>query len=115
MTTCAAMADSGCLFVYITMPDKASALSYCETLVRERFVACANILDGATSVYWWQDTLESGTECVCILKTTRERYPAFLARAKETHPYEVPCIVAWPIAAGNEDFLSWIYSETMSR
>lgn len=107
--------DGGCLLVYITMPDKASAVPYCEALVQERLAACANILAGATSVYWWQGALEHGDECVCILKTTRDRYPAFFARAKETHPYEVPCIVAWPLEEGNSDFLNWIHNETTPR
>ena len=109
------MTESGCLLAYITMPDRESDLAYCETLVRERLAACANILDGATSVYWWQGALETGGECVCILKTTRERYPAFFARAKETHPYDVPCIVAFSLETGNEDFFAWLRSETMPR
>lgn len=109
------MADTGCLLAYITMPDKDSAAAYCETLVRERLAACANILDGVASVYWWRDNLEKANECVCVLKTTRERYPAFFARAKEMHPYEVPCIVAWPLEQGNADFFRWIGTETAPR
>ena len=104
-----------CLLVYITMPDKDSARLYCETLVGERLAACANILDGASSVYWWQGALQTATECVCFFKTTRERFPAFLERAKATHPYEVPCIVAWPLEEGNADFLLWIQEDTAAR
>lgn len=101
-----------CLVVYVTMPDKTAALAYCETLIRERLAACANILDNATSVYWWNNSLETSTECVCVFKTTGRRFDAFAARARETHPYEVPCITAWPIADGNPDFLRWIRGET---
>ncbi len=104
-----------CLLVYITMPDKDAARTFCETLVRERFAACANILDGATSIYWWRDALETGTETVCLFKTTRERFPAFLDKAKALHPYEVPCIVAWPLERGNTDFFTWIETETGPR
>ena len=104
-----------CLLVYVTMPDGESAKTFSETLVRERFAACANILDGARSVYWWRDTLETATESICLFKTTREHFPAFLEKAKSIHPYEVPCIVAWPLEAGNNDFLNWIAAETASR
>ena len=107
--------DDDCLLAYVTMPDKAAAREFCETLVRERLAACANILDGADSVYWWRDTLETARECVCIFKTTRRRYPAFEARALETHPYETPCIVAWPLERGLGDFLNWIRAETTPR
>lgn len=101
-----------CLLVYITMPDETSARAYCEALVRGRFAACANILDGASSAYWWRGELETATETVCMLKTTRERFPAFMERAKELHPYDVPCIVAWPLEHGNPEFFDWIRTET---
>ena len=103
------------LLVYVTMPDAASARAFGETLVRERLAACANILDGMASIYWWRDTLETATETVCLFKTTRERFPAFEKRAKALHPYEVPCIVAWPLEWGNKDFFDWIGAETGLR
>ncbi|SBW10314.1 Divalent-cation tolerance protein CutA [uncultured delta proteobacterium] len=107
--------DTECLLVYVTMPDKDSARTFSETLVRERFAACVNILDGAESIYWWQGALETATEAVCLFKTTRGRFPAFLEKAKALHPYDVPCIVAWPLERGNADFLDWIGAETAPR
>jgi len=107
------MGENG-LFIYVTAPDKESALKYCETLVRERLAACANVLEKATSIYWWNDRIQTATECVCIFKTSKERFEAFLARAKEIHPYEVPCIVAWPLERGNPEFMRWISEETRS-
>ena len=107
--------DTGCLLVYITMPDMAAAETFCTTLVHERLAACANILPGATSIYWWQEALETAQEVVCVFKTTREHFPAFEGRAKELHPYDVPCIVAWPLERGNKEFLDWIGAETSPR
>ncbi len=104
-----------CLLVYMTAPDKDSAASWCETLVAERLAACANILDGASSLYWWQGKIEKAAETVCILKTTRSRFAAFTARAKELHSYETPCIVALPLADGLPDFLHWIRAETTTE
>lgn len=103
------------LLVYVTMPDAESAQTFCKTLVRERYAACANILSGAHSVYWWRNELETATETICLFKTTRERFPVFMERAKELHPYDVPCIVAWPLEQGNKDFLDWIGAETEPR
>ncbi len=100
-----------CLLVYITAPDAAVAEALCSTLVRERLAACANILEGASSLYWWQGALERASECICLLKTTAERFPALAARAREAHPYETPCIVALPLVAGDRDFLNWIRAE----
>jgi periplasmic divalent cation tolerance protein len=30
------------------------------------------------------------------------------------HPYDRPCIVAWPIAAGHQPYLDWLWQETAS-
>jgi uncharacterized protein involved in tolerance to divalent cations len=30
------------------------------------------------------------------------------------HPYDCLCIVAWPIAAGHQPYLDWLWQETVS-
>ncbi|HEY8555282.1 MAG TPA: divalent cation tolerance protein CutA, partial [Burkholderiales bacterium] len=47
-------------------------------------------------------------------KTTRERYPALEQAIRELHPYELPEIVAVPIAEGLPAYLSWVAAETRS-
>ena len=103
------------LFVYMTAPDKSTAGRIAKTLVQERLAACANVLDGAESIYWWQGRLEEAKEAVCVFKTTQKIFPAFTARAKQLHPYETPCIVALPISSGSAPFLRWIEEETAER
>lgn len=104
-----------CLAVYVTMPNKNSADAFCQTLVRERYAACANIMDNVSSVYWWDGAVQSEPECVCVFKTTNERFPSFLEKAKELHPYEVPCIVAWPLSEGNSAYFEWVREETKPK
>lgn len=96
----------------MTAPDRTLARELAETLVRERLAACANILDGIESVYWWQGEPQRAGETVCIAKTTAARYAALEQRAREMHPYEVPCIVALPVTRGHEPFLRWVDEET---
>ena len=100
------------LFVYMTAPDRTTARNLAETLVRERLAACANILDGVESFYWWQGELQRTEESVCILKTPAACYAALEQRAQELHPYEVPCIVALPVSRGHEPFRRWVDEET---
>lgn len=100
------------LFVYITAPDRATARELGKTLVQERLAACANILDGVESLYWWRGEIQEDRESVCILKTTADGYGALEKRARELHPYEVPCIVALPLVRGHAPFLRWITEET---
>ena len=104
---------TACHLVYITASGKEEAMRLCRSLLEERLAACANIVDSVSSLYWWQGNLESAGESVCLLKTSGDRLDALIARARQLHSYTTPCIVAWPIAAGHEDFLAWIRAESV--
>lgn len=103
-----------CLLVYITVPDREEAETVCRTLVRERLAACANISGAIDSIYWWQGEMESAGEVLCVLKTTRTRFPELALRARELHSYDTPCIVALPLEAGDDAYFDWIRNETRS-
>ena len=98
--------------VYIAAPDRDTALAIARTLVEERLAACANLIGPIASVYRWEGRVHAEGEVALIAKTTEARLAALIARVKALHPYQVPCIVAWPIAAGYAPYLEWISSET---
>ena len=99
-------------FCYVTAGSREEALAIGRTVVDERLAACANVLDGMTSLYWWQGVLEQASEAVLILKTRAELVERLTMRVRELHSYDCPCVVALPIAAGNPDYLAWIAGET---
>ena len=96
------------VLVYITASDSKEAQMIADALVKERLAACANILDGAHSTFWWQGKIEKADEAVCILKTTRKNFRELNKRVLELHSYDVPCVTALPIIDGNPDFMDWI-------
>ncbi len=98
--------------IYVTAPDREAALILARILVGERLVACANVLDGATSVYWWDGKLCEDSEAVLICKTRAELVESVIARVREEHSYACPCVVALPIEKGNPAYLDWIRTET---
>jgi len=102
-------------FIYITAssPDEAKALA--RRLVELRLAACANVIDRVASVYWWDGKVREGEEAVVVAKTSGRLVPDLVAEVKRMHSYSCPCVVAMPIAAGNDDFLAWIDSETAAR
>lgn len=100
------------LFVYSTAADAAEAERICRILVTERLAACANVLPGVRSIYWWQGKIEEAGEAVLILKTQAARLPALIARMKALHSYDVPCIEAIEVDDGNPEFLAWVERET---
>ncbi len=100
------------MFVYATTGDAAEALRIARAVVEERLAACANIIDGMRSVYWWEGVVQEAGEAVLILKTTDDHLGALIARVKDLHSYDCPCIEALPVVAGNQGFLDWLANET---
>jgi periplasmic divalent cation tolerance protein len=100
------------MFVYATAADAAEAERIGRAIVSERLAACANVLPGMRSIYWWQGKMEEAAEAVLILKTTRERVAALVARVRALHSYDCPCIEALEVADGNPEFLAWVERET---
>ena len=98
-------------FLYITAASRDEGLTLARTLVGERLIACANVIDRVTSVYWWEGAVQEGGEVVLVAKTRSGLVEQVIARVKELHSYSCPCVVALPIAAGNPDYLAWIEAE----
>jgi len=100
--------------VYMTVGTKDEALSIADALLEERLVACANIIDGVTSVYRWEGKVQRDQEVVLIAKTGVSRVEAVIRRGRELHSYDCPCIVALSIKDGNPAFLEWV-DESISQ
>jgi periplasmic divalent cation tolerance protein len=98
--------------VYMTASSREEARKIGRALVEERLAACANVIDGMESTYWWQGQLTEDREAVLIAKTRAELLPALTERVKALHSYSVPCVVALPILAGNPAYLDWLAAET---
>jgi periplasmic divalent cation tolerance protein len=102
--------DTSLIYVTAGSRDEASTLG--RALVEARLAACANVLDGVTSMYWWQGAVQEEREAILICKTRSELVEAVVERIKQLHSYSCPCVVALPIAGGNGAFLDWIAAET---
>lgn len=100
------------LLVLTTLPDAETARAVAARLVEARLAACINVLAPCRSVYRWQGKVEDAAEVPLLIKTTAARYPALEAALREAHPYELPEIVAVPIARGLPEYLGWVAGET---
>ncbi|HYN38689.1 MAG TPA: divalent-cation tolerance protein CutA [Rhodospirillales bacterium] len=100
------------LVVYVTTSSRDEALSIGRAVVGERLAACANVVGEIRSIFWWQGQLNEDGEALLILKTSHARVADLIERVRALHSYTTPCITAWPITAGNRDYLAWIDAET---
>jgi periplasmic divalent cation tolerance protein len=108
------MSDSEFVFLYSTFPDEASARRLAEALVSARLAACVNLWP-MTSVYEWQDKLETGPEIAAFIKTRRALVEQAIAAARPLHPYTLPCFLILPIEGGNADYLAWARVQTLPK
>ena len=100
------------LLVLTHLPDRESAMKLAKAVVDARAAACVNVLGACTSVYRWQGKLENATEVPLLIKTTAARYAELEALILSLHPYELPEIVAVPVARGLPGYLQWVAGET---
>ncbi len=96
--------------VYITTKNREEAIQIGSAVVEEKLAACANIIDGMESIYRWKEKIETGKECILILKTSYSNVSRLTERVKELHSYEVPCIISLNLSEqeGNPEYLDWI-------
>ena len=98
--------------VLMTAPDADVAGRMAGILVDEGLVACMNILPGLRSIYRWEGKLCDEPEVLCLMKTRLDLFPALRDRIAALHPYQVPEIIALPLAAGSAPDLEWIRNLT---
>jgi periplasmic divalent cation tolerance protein len=78
------------------------------TLLEERLIACANIVDPVVSFFRWKGNVDCANECLVVMKSRRDLFMTLEKRVKALHSYEVPEILALPIVEGSVDYLSWM-------
>lgn len=103
--------DTQTVWLYITAASQEEGMRLAHALVGERLVACANVLGGVTSVYWWEGEVQEEGEVALVAKTRAELVDAVVERVKVLHSYRCPCVVALPVVDGNPDFIGWIREE----
>lgn len=92
----------------VTAPEGVPAETLARALVAEGLAACVNRVPGVQSTYRWEGQVRDDRETLLVIKTTAPAYPALERRIRELHPYDVPEVIALPIARGSEPYLSWL-------
>ncbi|BCX15758.1 MAG: divalent-cation tolerance protein CutA [Candidatus Parcubacteria bacterium] len=101
------------ILVYITNPDKKTALKVSKYLLEKRLVACINIFK-IQSLYWWKGKIEDANEYVVIAKTISRNYSKIEKEIRKIHPYKIPCIMKIKVDKINKDYLNWLLNNIKS-
>jgi periplasmic divalent cation tolerance protein len=94
--------------VLVTAPDQETARKLARVVLEARLAACANLLPGVESHFWWQGKIDTGSEVLILFKTTRTSFGKLEKLIVANHPYETPEVITLPILEGNTAYLQWI-------
>ena len=95
----------------VTAPDVPTARRLAKTVLRQRLVACANLIPRIESHFWWRGKIEMGAEVLMIFKTTKELLPKLEKLILAAHPYDTPEFLVLPLDAGSSRYLAWLGAE----
>ena len=94
--------------VLVTAPDLKTARALANAALSARLIACANLVPKVESHYRWQGNIESSSEVLLILKTTKSRLTALEKLVFAKHPYDTPEFLVLPLRAGSDKYLNWL-------
>lgn len=106
------MREIECVEVVITGPVGEQLVGIVRTLVKERLIACGQIVPQVRSIFRWEDDVSDEAESRACLHTLAELVPQLTVRVRDMHPYDLPCIIAMPLVGGDADYAEWIAQET---
>jgi len=101
------------IVVLVTAKDKKEAIKIAQGLLEAKLIACANIIGGIQSLFWWQGKIDSSKEVLLVLKTKKTLFKKVSVKVRSLHSYQTPEIIALPIVNGSEDYLRWVSSSVL--
>ena len=72
------------LIALVTCPQNL-AENIADSLVKEKLVACVNIIKEVTSVYRWEGNVEKDSESLLVIKTNQATFEEFREKVEELH------------------------------
>lgn len=90
------------------------AVNISKELVKNKLIACCNIIPGVVSVYEWEGEIQQENEFLMVIKTRKELFEDIKKHIQKLHSYEVPEIIEIPVTNGSESYISWLDKSTRS-
>jgi len=96
--------------VLVTAPSRGEAEAIAQALIQAKLAACVSLFP-VHSIYTWQDEIHQDDEWQLVIKTDLATFASLEANVRAIHAYEVPEIIALPILAGSQPYLSWLAAQ----
>jgi periplasmic divalent cation tolerance protein len=99
---------AGFSVVLITTPNLRCARRLARLALRDKLVACANLVPRVESHYSWRGKFETGNETLLLLKMRRGNLARLEKMILKEHPYETPELIEMALKSGTERYLEWL-------
>ena len=103
------------LVVITTLPSIEAATALAKALVESHLAACVQMNEGIYSVYRWEGKICEDQEILLSVKTMSHQWEEICAFIKESHPYDLPEIMAFSPEQYDQQYGQWVRSEVNSR
>jgi len=94
--------------VMTSVGTEQQAVEISEELVGRRLATCVNIVPCLRSIYRWKGKICEDTEYLLFIKTPERLFDKVSEAIREFHSYELPEILAFPVAAAETNFHRWV-------
>ncbi len=96
------------IIVTTTSDDQAELQKIANHLVEQNLAACCQISGPITSVYRWEEEIESSQEWTCTIKTLERFYIDVEQAIRKFHHYDTPQITAVKTIMASESYEKWV-------
>ena len=87
------------------------AQTIASAVVSQRLAACVQVIGPIQSTYWWDGDIQVSEEWLCLIKTRADLFDRLSAVIQQVHPYDVPELLATPVAAVSKAYGDWLSGE----
>lgn len=94
--------------IYTVFPDAEQAKKVAHLLLKDKLIACANILPPHVAIYEWEGELREDSEVIMFAKTIGKNFLSVQTKILELHTYENPCVLEIPLTNIAPEFSKWI-------
>lgn len=94
------------IIIYVPCSNEQEAQLIAQELLQKKLVACANLVP-FTSMYWWENTINTDQEVALLLKSVEKHQEAITEAITQLHSYEIPCIISAKVSC-NKAFQQYL-------
>ncbi len=100
--------DKELIMIMITSNSEKEAKIIIKNLLKNRLIACGNLIGPIFSSFWWEGEIENSIEYLVLLKSRKDLFKKIEQEILKFNSYEIPEIIVFPIIEGSKAYLDWI-------